>query len=191
MKPWQWKLMHSAWMGWLFTFGVLNWVAFLFIGLRLKQRKWLVWAGLYLLPLILFFLPYDLNTALGQNLNAVAGLLVFLAGFASLAHGFAVRKEYLMRMAAVEPIEERALAEQVALDHGPKVNLNAATRSELAALPGLDDVAAEIALEMRRIKNGFTSLEEFAQTLGLDAKATEALRGRVCFGVIAPEEKAS
>src|SRR5690349_10127891 len=102
-KPWTWRLQHSLWMGWLFTLGLLNWVAFLFIGLRLKQKKWLVFAGVYFLPLALFFIPYDLTTELGKNLNAITGLSILVAGFASLAHGFAIRKEYLMRMAALEP----------------------------------------------------------------------------------------
>ena len=49
-----WEFLHSLWIGWTFTLGLFNWIAFIYIGIRAKQRKWILWGVLYfvcLLPL--------------------------------------------------------------------------------------------------------------------------------------------
>lgn len=91
---------HSLWMGWLLTLGLLNWVAFVVLAVRLKERKWLLWAAAYLAPVpVFFFAPFDLSTVEGQTLNAIAGLLIPVAGLVSLGHGIRIRKAYLQRVA--------------------------------------------------------------------------------------------
>ncbi len=48
----RWELLHSLWIGWTFVL-YLGWVAFFYIGLRARQRKWVLWSLLYSVPLIL------------------------------------------------------------------------------------------------------------------------------------------
>ena len=49
----RWEILHSLWIGWTFTLGFFNWIAFLYIGLRAKQWKWVLWGLLYAMPFIL------------------------------------------------------------------------------------------------------------------------------------------
>ena len=48
MRFW-WR--HSAWILLTLTFGFLNWLAFVYIGLRARQTPWLIWGFVYALPL--------------------------------------------------------------------------------------------------------------------------------------------
>jgi len=38
------EILHSLWIGWTFTLGFFNWIAFLSIGWRARQGKWIFWA---------------------------------------------------------------------------------------------------------------------------------------------------
>src|SRR5687768_2345777 len=50
----RWEILHSLWIGWtLFTLGFLCWIAFLYIGIRTRQRKWILWAVVYSVPFCL------------------------------------------------------------------------------------------------------------------------------------------
>lgn len=96
-----WELAHSIWIGWtLFTFGFLNWVAFLYIGIRAKQRKWLWWSAVYFAPFLLFMLSPS-----GDQANWLTGLstvLLLTSWAASTFHAFRARREYLVRLDAVQ-----------------------------------------------------------------------------------------
>jgi hypothetical protein len=102
----RWELLHSLWIGWtLFTFGFLGWIAFLYIGIRTKQRKWILWAVLYAVPLGLAFtlnpLIYSSTDVPEPVLNGVTALTFAIWGI-SIIHAFKARKEYLMRLEAVQ-----------------------------------------------------------------------------------------
>jgi hypothetical protein len=89
----RWELRHSLWIGWTFTLGLFNWIAFIYIGLRAKEWKWILWGVLYLVPIavVILLLAADASAALG----APAVLLMFGMGVASIFHAFHIRKEYL------------------------------------------------------------------------------------------------
>jgi hypothetical protein len=96
----RWKTLHSLWIGWTFTFGLFNWIAFIYIGLRAKQWKWILWGVLYLVPtaVVILLLAADASAALGVP----AVLLTFGVGVASIFHAFRVREGYLRHMEALE-----------------------------------------------------------------------------------------
>lgn len=48
---WWWR--HSLWIVWTFTLGLLNWVAFFYIGIRARSVAWILSGLFYLLPLVL------------------------------------------------------------------------------------------------------------------------------------------
>ncbi len=48
---WWWR--YSLWIPWTFTAGFLNWVAFMYIGVRARHAAWIVSGFAYLVPLLL------------------------------------------------------------------------------------------------------------------------------------------
>src|SRR3712207_3982147 len=90
----RWELIHSLWIGWAFTLGILSWVAFLYIGLRTRHTKWLLWALFYATPLILFIMPVQPPVS-WDNLTLSTTMVL---GVVSIIHAFLVRKEYLLRL---------------------------------------------------------------------------------------------
>jgi hypothetical protein len=92
----RWETLHSLWIGWTFTFGLFNWIAFIYIGFRAKQWKWILWGVLYLVPItvVILLLAAEASAALG----APAVLLTFGVGVASIFHAFWLRGDYLRRL---------------------------------------------------------------------------------------------
>jgi hypothetical protein len=93
-----WEILHSLWIGWTFTLGFFNWVAFLYVGLRARQKKWIFWSLFYAVPFTLAMLTPDLNGFVGD-------LIVFLTvalGVAGIVHAFRIREEYLIRLATLQ-----------------------------------------------------------------------------------------
>jgi hypothetical protein len=94
-----WERQHSLWMIWLLTLGMLNGIAFLWIGYRVQERKWVIYGFLYLLPFMLLI-------TLGFIDSSLAGFffIVMIGVFiGSLIHGFLVRRTYLWRLQQMEP----------------------------------------------------------------------------------------
>jgi hypothetical protein len=94
-----WERQHSLWMIWLLTLGALNGIAFLWIGYRVQERKWVIYGFLYLLPFMFLI-------TLGLIDSSLAGFffIVMIAVFVgSLIHGFLVRRTYLWRLQQMEP----------------------------------------------------------------------------------------
>ena len=50
---WRWPWRHSLWVGWTLTFGIANWVAFLYVGTRARRLLWTFMGFVYLVPLVL------------------------------------------------------------------------------------------------------------------------------------------
>jgi hypothetical protein len=90
----RWELLHSLWIGWTFTLGFFSWVAFVYIGLRTRHTRWILWALFYATPLILFAIPAQ-RSAGWTNLTLSATMVL---GLVSIVHAFLVRKEYLLRL---------------------------------------------------------------------------------------------
>ncbi len=94
-----WEWLHSIWILWTFTFGFFNWIAFAYIGIRVRQPRWLLAAVFYAAPLGLAFVfgPYVSDSWLNAFIAAMVGLSVV-----SIVHAFLVRKEYLLRLDLIE-----------------------------------------------------------------------------------------
>jgi hypothetical protein len=91
----RWELLHSLWIGWTFTLGFFGWLAFVYIGLRTRHSRWVLWAVLYATPLVLLLLFRPESGSWQANLNVSATLAL---GVVSIVHAFLVRKEYLLRL---------------------------------------------------------------------------------------------
>lgn len=85
-----WRAMHSLWLAWVLTLGMLNWIAFLYIGLRGRRPRWLFWGVIYAIPVILL---------ISESFSDVwTGLALLTVAIVSPVHALVVRREYLARL---------------------------------------------------------------------------------------------
>jgi hypothetical protein len=103
----RWELLHSLWMAWTLTFGLLSWVAFLYIGFRTRRIRWLVWGAVYLAAFAVY-----MSAKPGSETQLVLTGLMVVIGVVSVVHAFAIRGDYLARlenrMREVADTDERA-----------------------------------------------------------------------------------
>lgn len=176
-----WRNNSTLWVLLLFT-GFLNWGAFLYIGLRVRQPLWLIFAAIYAAPVLAVMLQGHLPPALSPLIWPA----FFTSAVVSLAHGFAAESRYLHRLADQEDDEAGLkrkfdrLQQRQAGAGADRLDVNTATTAELLALPGIGAVEAELAVTLRQSRGGFSSVEAFLEALGLSAERAERLRPRLC-----------
>jgi hypothetical protein len=84
---WWWR--HSAWILWMFTLGFMNWLGFVYVGVRARHTPWILFGFAYLVPLLL-------------TIAAVVGSLPFLpflllqiaVSAVSVVHALSIRPYY-------------------------------------------------------------------------------------------------
>ena len=96
----RWEILHSLWIGWTFTLGFFNWVAFLYIGLRARRARWAIWGVFYSVPFVLAMI-FAGSPAFEGWIGDLTVALTLLLGLISIFHAFRVRKEYLIRLGAL------------------------------------------------------------------------------------------
>ncbi|MCM3703200.1 hypothetical protein [Paenibacillus macerans] len=85
-----WEITNSWWiLLTLVPFAMTSFIAFLYIGLRVKQRRWQIWGIVYLAAMI----PAFSTTAIG--IGAAIALSVWVA---SIVHAFNVRPAFLIQL---------------------------------------------------------------------------------------------
>lgn len=92
----RWEVLHSIWMAWALTLGFLNWIGFLYIGIRVRSRVWVAWGAFYSIPFIFAMLTVEANPPLFDMIGAP---ITIIFGIAGLVHAFRIRPEYLRRLA--------------------------------------------------------------------------------------------
>jgi hypothetical protein len=88
-----WNLFHSMWLIWVFTLGFLNFISFLYIGWKVKRKRWIFSGIVYLMPTVIYF-KYISQV---KNTNGLV-LMILTSGIFSLIHAFSIRKAYLIRL---------------------------------------------------------------------------------------------
>ena len=84
---WWWR--HSAWILWMFTLGFMNWLGFVYVGVRARHTPWTLYGFAYLVPLLLTV------TATATALPIWPFfLLQLLVSVVSVAHALAIRPYY-------------------------------------------------------------------------------------------------
>jgi hypothetical protein len=106
---WWWR--HSLWMLWVFTFGLLDWVAFIYIGARARSAAWVAAGLVYLLPVVAMF------ATIGTPWLRLTLPLTALFWILAIVHAFIARPRYraimfgdLRSSTAVAPPQPPALA---------------------------------------------------------------------------------
>ncbi|HEU6445635.1 MAG TPA: hypothetical protein VFL61_11315 [Gaiellaceae bacterium] len=97
---WRDRLRDSWWVAWTFTF-FFNWVAFLWVGFRAKNERWIAWGCVYAVPFVagMFVSESDeLWNSWPGDLTTAAGLAL---GIVSIVHAFAIRRTYIAQRQAV------------------------------------------------------------------------------------------
>ncbi len=111
----KWELLHSLWVGWTFTFGFFSWFAFLYIGIRARQRRWVLWGLLYSIPSA-YELAARASTTVwprewDHSWEGTAITLLYPVVMAlSIYHALRVRKEYLVRLDSLTRSRARMFA---------------------------------------------------------------------------------
>jgi len=107
-----WELLHSLWIILTFTY-FTNGLAFIYAGIRAKNRKWSLYGVIYLIPFVIteIFMSYFINPSMvnaegvvtDSFINTVSSLFL-IPWLISIGHAFYIRKEYLMRLESLEEI---------------------------------------------------------------------------------------
>ena len=189
----KWEILNSLWIIWTFTW-VFNSVAFFWISLRAKHKKWILFGWLYLL---LGFVPmYFSGEIINNNFSDSArwkqfadilGYISLVSCIVSIIHAFLIRKSYLVRREYVidnaeklnEEFREKILrqaanSELISATEKPEkisvstVDLNTCSEQDLAALPGIGVARAKKAVMLRSEKGNFSSVDSFVEALGVE-----------------------
>jgi hypothetical protein len=127
---------HSLWIGWTFTLGFCNWLAFVYVGIRARHAAWTIAGFAYLVPLILTIASF--STPLFRDFLA---LQIFVSAV-SVAHAMYIRPYYRAVMFGDAP--RRAVP-------APPQDPRLLPPAERPALPhDVDGAAAEVIETARR-----------------------------------------
>jgi len=185
-----WELRNSLWLLWSASF-FFAFIPFFWIGVRAKQRKWILFGCLYLV--LCFALPMAsveetlVNAAVGDiGIFASLGFIIV-----AIVHAFLARREYLILRAAI--IDEReAGATLYAQTYGQDVAWNApASNSSVASNvvqsvidspPVLEDSHAETLIVPEKIDLNNCTEQHFASLPGVSialAKQAVLMRSEI------------
>ncbi len=102
-----WRLRNSIWLLWpALSIGILTSVGLLLIGLKAKQRSWLVFAALYGVWTVCFFVSSSfVESGTKENPsdsvgNTVLGAATFILWLIGMAHSFYLNRSWLRWRAA-------------------------------------------------------------------------------------------
>jgi DNA uptake protein ComE-like DNA-binding protein len=189
-------------------FGCTTWAAFLYIGIRARRPRWLVWAGVYA-AMFAGFATLDNPAHPSETAKSVAAALLLAAWIGGGIHaivvsGDAVRRIRRRHSPAMEAAEDRielraegrhllasrpALAREVgvgrpdlpgASNYG-LVDVNHASAAALSRLPGISRQLAARIVNQRDQVGGFTSAEELGVLLDLSPGIVDGLQDMAIF----------
>jgi Helix-hairpin-helix motif len=169
-----------------------TWVSFLYAGLRARKRRWIAYAAAYAVVQVSGIFFFDHN-------DTVAAALTYLPWLVGLPHALAIRGEYLDRRDVLDAPQlrdarrrelRRSMAGQLARDDprlaletgmlgSDLVDINHASATELATLPGVDKRLARKIVHTREEVGGFSSLYDLGHLLDLDAPLVDGIAQRV------------
>ncbi|GMB09374.1 DNA uptake protein ComE-like DNA-binding protein [Thermolongibacillus altinsuensis] len=119
-----WEILNSWWI--LLTFTLFfNWLAFFYIGYKVRNRKWGVWGLIYSIP-FMFSMIFE-----GKMLD-IGVSLTLLGGISSIFHAFKIRKEFLYRLEAmktIEKVEEVQLLHKIESEYGVRLQKEGVKKS--------------------------------------------------------------
>jgi Helix-hairpin-helix motif len=198
-----WELLNSLWIITAFV-PLLNWTPFLYIGIRANQSKWIYIGLIYSIPFILSMLAGTFKQL--ANLGSLTALIALIF---SIPHAFMLRKEYLIRQdildrnsaKTIQLMRQKISAEygtpfsntsevsipprkNVDLSPGELIDINNVEEQVIASFPGVGPILAKKAVQFRHVERSFTSVDDFAEVLGLKPHIVEQIRSRIVINPI-------
>jgi Helix-hairpin-helix motif len=173
-----------------------TWVAFLYAGLRVKKKEWLVFAAAYAAVELTGFAIIQGDASWQEDVGA---LLTFIPWLVGIPHALTIRGEYLDRREVLDDPRlrdarrlevRRSMAGELARGDpelardsqmlgSDLVDINHASVEELASLPGVDKRLARKIVHTRDEVGGFSSLYDLGHLLDLDAPLVDRIAPRV------------
>lgn len=106
MSKSSWDLINSWWLVLPFTI-YLNWLAFLYIGITARHRRWMLYGLIYAIPIISVQIIANMTNVNHKVVSATSLLgisttIMFLMGIISIIYAFTLREEYLIRLKALK-----------------------------------------------------------------------------------------
>ncbi len=123
---WWWR--YSLWIVWTFTLGVLNWVSFVYVGLRARSRAWILWGLAYVIPMVLTI------ASLGSGYVQYAIALQVLVSIVSVVHAFLIRPVYRALMFGDPPSGIGPAPPAMLLERGTRGALPAGSHEAVGAV---------------------------------------------------------
>jgi len=198
----------KAWLLLCLPVGLTTFAAFLYIGIRARRRRWLVWAGVYAATLA-GWLVLDAPANPGNTAQGVGAALALITWIGGGVHALVVSSDAVRRIhgsedprleAAETRIERRAagrhllaskpaLAREVGVgrpdisgadDYG-LVDVNHCPAAALTRLPGISEELAARIVSERAQAGGFSSVEDLGVLLDLPPATVDGLRDTAVF----------
>ncbi|WP_438349359.1 hypothetical protein ACP8HI_01315 [Paenibacillus sp. FA6] len=128
-KGFLWKLAQSWWILLPFTF-YFNWIAYIYIGRKVKHKRWTMYGALYAIPFFLVFIDmlFKINSSI---LTYVWSVSLLLGTFISIIHAFNIRIEFLTRLEArqfAKKYLDETLIHQIESEYGLGPHLPTSTQ---------------------------------------------------------------
>ncbi len=171
---------YSGWLILTLTWGFLNWLAFVYIGLRARQKLWLVWGFVYLIPLALFI------ASIGSGYAWYALAFQVFVAVVSLVHAIILRPHYRALMFGDPPLgsvprppQLPALDSRGALGRGLEENVAQTLREAADKVARLRETANRIEKPEVRQTVGHLSFtaDEILRELSKHPERIELARG--------------
>jgi len=198
----------KAWLLLTIPLGFTTFAAFLYIGIRARRPRWLVWAGVYA-AMLAGFLVLDAPDHPNPTAMGVATVLALGTWIGGGVHALVVSNDAVRRIQgsedpAVEAAETRierraagrhllaskpALAREVGVgrpdipgadDYG-LVDVNHCPADALTRLPGISDELAVRIVRQREQAGGFSSAEDLGVLLDLPPAKVDEIRDTAVF----------
>lgn len=184
--PFSRKAWHHMWLLWTPTLA-FAWMSLIHAGLAARRRDWIAFGALYATPMVL---------QMTFNPGSEAGVVAVLSCLIAFTHAWVIRPAYLEAMVGREALAAPPTpalpapyvdggAVQVLAD--ARVDVNNAPAIELAALPGVGMIGAEVALRLRAERGGFRSAEDFVDALALPEALAAQVRPQVAIAPLRPD----
>lgn len=193
----KWEMARSIWMVWVFfPFALTAFISFLYIGIKMKKKKWIIAGAIYFVIMaqyFFFFSDYPID-----HLYFDISMGIILTGWIiSCMHVVLARREYLQLLAqqmgknpyVTQPQHKPNvhIKKSVSLDDIPKkkktnkkskkrkakrlqpqvIYINKASKEQIAALPSIGNVLASEIVRVREQQGPFKSFAHFVEVMNM------------------------
>jgi hypothetical protein len=172
-----WRVRNSAWiLVPILSLGMLTWAAFLFVGIRAKNRKWLIFAAMWLTILIGYYVGKDVVETLPvspvqSSVLAFIGFVPLLQWVVGIAHVTGTNRAWLRWKASrVNAVPWHSQGTGVAPSpFGSPLHVASDAQVDAALSGGLGVTAPPVqAAPVERLDLNEATAEQFTAVLGLD-----------------------